>query len=378
MPLDLIDPQGHLRPVLKILTDYPRDDLAHDEVHQSLVTACMKRGVNFANLDVGAIPGMDTVTSGFKTAQLVLTSRLGFGHIFHTNCAPRKNIVSVKSSGEKIVLGMTRSGVALLAVNAGYTLAHFQAAAQSGDITFFQTDVPYSGSQFRSRDFFPDAMAELAMHLAAQTEKLGSAKIAALLAAGKAGEILAGLSYLREPLGPAALPQMAQGAACYVDNFGNIKLNYHHSLLLSQHPAGTTLVLALGHSVSDAVVGNTGFSQGEGILAITAGSSGWGLNGQAAEPFSEIFLRGGRAESHFSGFRPGDPVLAVRKEDLRAVWEVLQGADRVISERLDLYNISDARLIQLLAWAKLIRDGFDSAELRKSLATGDLLARLAA
>jgi len=171
---------------------------------------------------------------------------------------------------------------------------------------------------------------------------------------------------------------MAQGAACYVDNFGNIKLNYHHSLLLSQHPAGTTLVLALGHSVSDAVVGNTGFSQGEGILAITAGSSGWGLNGQAAEPFSEIFLRGGRAESHFSGFRPGDPVLAVRKEDLRAVWEVLQGADRVISERLDLYNISDARLIQLLAWAKLIRDGFDSAELRKSLATGDLLARLAA
>ncbi|MFN7114447.1 MAG: hypothetical protein ACK4PK_08820 [Alphaproteobacteria bacterium] len=378
MTIDLINAQGHLRPVLKILTDYPRDDLAHDEVHQSLVTACMKRRIDFANLDVGAIPGMDTVTSGFKTAQLVLTSRLGFGHIFHTNCAPRKNIVSVKSSGEKIVLGMTRSGVTLLAVNAGYTLAHFQAAAKSGDIAFFQTDVPHSGSQFRSRDFFPDAMAELAAHLALQTQNMGAAKIETLLSEGRMGDILAGLSYLREPLNHAALPQIAQGTACYVDNFGNIKLNYHHSRLLSQHPAGTTLVLALGHSVSDAVVGNTGFSQGEGILAITAGSSGWALGGGASEPFSEIFLRGGRAESHFSGFRPGDPVLAVRKEDLRAVWEVLQGADRAVSERLDLYNISDARLIQMLSWAKLIRDGFDTAELRKSLDAGDLLARLAA
>src|SRR4051812_9933248 len=127
----LINKQGKLTPVLKILTDYPRDDLAHDEVQQALVTACVRHDVDARNVDVGAIPSLDTVSGGFKTAQLALNSQLGYGHVIHTNCAPRKNIASVKSSGEKIVVGITKTGVALLIVNAGYALAHFRDGVRS-------------------------------------------------------------------------------------------------------------------------------------------------------------------------------------------------------------------------------------------------------
>jgi hypothetical protein len=376
--MELIDADGSLKPVLKILTDYPRDDLAHDEVHQSLVTACVKRGVWPANIDVGAIPGMDTIVAGFKTAQLVFNSALGYGHIFHTNCAPRKNIVTMQSKGEKIVLGVSRTGVVALIVNAGYTLAPFRAAAEAGDITFYQTSVPDSGSQFRSRDFFPDAMADLTLHLSQRLKFLGKDKVKGLLAERAFPQILDGLSYLGAPLGLSSFPLLPEGAVYYVDSFGNIKLNYLHQRLLGLHAPGTPLVIALGNTVCDAIVGDAGFSMGEGVIAITSGSSGWSIGGAPKAMFSEIFLRGGRAEAHFPGFKPGDPVLAMKRADLQRVIDMLRGAGRDVTDRLDLYNTSEPRIMHALARARLIRDGFDTTELQKSLEQNDLLKRLVA
>jgi hypothetical protein len=356
----LIDHED-FRPVLKILTDYPRDDLAHDEVHQSLVTACVKHRVNPANADVGAIPGMDTVVAGFKAAQLVFTSQMGYGHVFHVNCAPRKNIVSIKSSGEKVVLGITATGVTLLAVNAGYTLASFYEAAKSGEMVFFQTSVRDAGSQFRSRDYFPDAMAELAAHLAAQLKKHGAESIRKMLAAKEFNKILGGLSFLEAPLDMSSFPVLPQGSVYYVDNFGNIKLNYRHKDLLGLYPSGTVLAVMIGGIVCEAVVGSEGFSQGEGVIALTGGSSG-GKNGA----FTEIFLRGGRAVTHFGTFKPGDDVLAIARDDLSAVIAAMGGEG------------DSARTIERLARSGLIKDSFDSTELKAVLGKGDLVKRLAA
>jgi hypothetical protein len=376
--MELIDAEGRLTPVLKILTDYPRDDLAHDEVHQSLVTACVKRGVWPANIDVGAIPSLDTIVAGFKTAQLVFNSALGYGHIFHTNCAPRKNIVSVQSKGEKIVLGMTRTGVVLLVVNAGYTLAPFYEAVHAGEITFYQTSVPDAGSQFRSRDYFPDAMADLTLHLSDKLKVLGKDRIRKLLQAHAFHEILQGLEYLGDPLNLASFPHLPDGCVYYVDNFGNIKLNIKHQKLLTFYQPGTHLVVALGNTVNDVLVGDAGFSMGEGVLAITSGSSGWAVGRDGKAMFSELFLRGGRAESHFQGFRTGDQVTALPRADLQRVIDMLRSASRDVSDRLDLHNTSEPRIMQMLARAKLIREGFDSTELQNAFQRGDLLKRLMA
>lgn len=376
--MQLIDREGRLTPVLKILTDYPRDDLAHDEVHQSLVTACVTRGLYPANIDVGSIPSLDTIAAGFKTAQLVFNSALGYGHIFHTNCAPRKNIVSVKSQGEKIVLGITRSGVVLLAVNAGYTLAPFYEAVHAGEMMFYQTSVPDSGSQFRSRDFFPDAMADLTLHMASRFAALGEDKIKAQLRAHAFREMLDGLSYLGEPLSLTSMPVLPAGVVYYIDNFGNIKLNLKHYKLAGVHAVGTQLVIALGDTVCDAVVGDAGFSAGEGVIAITSGSSGWAVGREGKAMFSEIFLRGGSAASHFPGVQPGDQMYAMKRGDLQRVIELLKSAGRDVSEKLDLYNISEARIMQILGRAKLIKEGFDTTELQKALDRNELIRKLMA
>jgi len=374
--MQLIDRDGRLTPVLKILTDYPRDDLAHDEVHQSLVTACVSRGIYPANIDVGAVPGMDTVVAGFKTAQLVFNSKLGYGHIFHTNCAPRKNIVSIKSQGEKIVLGMTGAGTVALMVNSGYSIAPFYGAVKAGEAAFYQTTVPDSGSQFRSRDFFPDAMADLTQHLAMRFSALGEDKINALLKARAFDEILADWAYLGAPLPLESFPVLPEATVYYIDSFGNIKLNYRHKKLLERYPVGTPLVLGIGGTICDATVGDVGFSMGEGVIALTAGSSGWAIGAGEKQMFTEIFLRGGRAEGYFPGLATGDQVLAVRRADLAAVIDTLRAAERHMSEKLDLYNISEANILRLLGRAKLIRDGFDASPLQEALQRGDLIQKL--
>lgn len=362
--------------VLKILTDYTRDDLAHDEVHQALVTACVRRGVRPANLDVGAIPSMDTASAGFKTAQLALNSQLGFGHVFHANCAPRKNIASVMSSGEKVVLGIARSGVTMLIVNAGYALAPFRDSVLAGEVALYQTSVRDSGSQFRSRDFFPDAMAELAAHLSAQYESMGAEKIKQALKAGKFAPILKGLSWLGAPLARTAVPVMPAGTVLYVDNFGNIKLNFRHDDLLKHYKTGEMMAISLGGGVKDAVMGKEGFSQGEGMLALTGGSSGWMVAGKK-QAFTEIFLRGGSAASNFDDFSAGNQVTILRESDLRKTLDILGAADRETAEKLNLNNVSEARVIKLLARAKLIVNGYDTTALQHILKKkGELLKKL--
>lgn len=364
-----------LTPVLKILTDYPRDDLAHDEVHQALVTSCVTRGVKPFNIDVGSVPGLDTVIAGFKTAQLALNSGLGYGHVFHANCAPRKNIASVKSAGEKIVLGITQEGVCMLIVNSGFALAPFFESVENGEIVFYQTAIQDAGSQFRSRDFFPDALAELAAHLASQAEKLGAAGVTKALKAREFGKILKGLPWMGAALKKTAVPKLPSGAVLFVDNFGNVKVNFRHSDLLKYFKTGEVIAVKIGNSVADAVMGGVGFSQAEGMLALTSGSSGWKTGGKQ-NYFTELMLRGSRAARLFGEFSSGEPAILLRETELQKVNALLHGASRSVAERLELHDISDAKTIAMLARAKLIRGGFDSTELRRALKKGDVLKRL--
>lgn len=371
----LLNQNRPLRPVVKILTDYPRDDLAHDEVQQALVTACVAHGLSPQNIDVGALPGMDTVVAGFKTAQLAMNSQLGYGHIIHTNCAPRTHMASVKSRGEKVVLGMTPDGVAMLVVNSGLALAPFYTLAETGGVVFYQTDIPDAGSQFRSRDFFPDALARLGAHLAAQADALGAEAVRACLARRDFDTLLAGLSYLGPRLDMAAVPSLPQGMVMYVDNFGNIKMNIRHADLLAHYDKGDVLAVRLGGFVCDATLGAEGFSQGEGLLALTSGSSGWVENGERRF-FTEIMLRGGRASNAFGGVAPGEKAILLRESDLQQVVALLREADRETIERLDLHNTDEARVISMLARKGLIKNGYDTTALRAALAAGDLLQRL--
>lgn len=362
-----------LFPAIKILTDYPRDDLASDEVQQALVTACAHENVTPYNLDVGAVPNMDTVGAGFKTAQLALNSDMGFGHVVLTNCAPRRNIIAVKSKGERLVLGMLQNGVALLVVNSGYSLSPFRELALAGKVKFFETSVSDSGSQFRSRDYFPRAAALVAHHLQAQMRGLGPQKIAALLKNNRAHEILSGLSLKKGQIKASAIPEFETGRIWYTDNFGNIKLNIRHNEdLLKWHKPGDTLAVCIGGQVHDAIVGQEGFSQGEGTLALTCGSSGW-MDGKGKEfRFTEIFLRGGSAVNSFGHVQHGEMVLAAPRRALQKTIDIVKKGNFKLRDKLDLYTLPEAQLIKTLARAGLIEDGFDSRNLYKALRSNSL------
>ncbi|HYD19445.1 MAG TPA: hypothetical protein VEF76_13300, partial [Patescibacteria group bacterium] len=184
-----------------------------------------------------------------------------------------------------------------------------------------------------------------------------------------------GLAYLGAPLGLQSFPHLPDGTVYYIDNFGNIKLNVKHADILAQHKPGTALVASTGQTVCDVVVGDVGFSLGEGVVGLTSGSSGWGSAGGTKEMFAEIFLRGGRAENHFQGVKPGDQVLAMKRSDLERVIETLKSSQSEVSEQLDLYSISEARIMQMLARAKLIR-GFDTSALQAALGDGTLVQKL--
>lgn len=358
--------EGKLTPAIKILTDYPRDDLASDEVHQALVTACAQSNVTPYNIDVGAIPGMDTVVAGFKTAQLALNSKLGFGHVIHTNCAPRKNIVTSESKGEGVVLGILPNGVCLLTVSSGYSLAPFRPLIEDGSVKFFKTRIPDSGSQFRSRDYFPDATARLSRYLQDRVQELGPEKIASLIAEGKGEEILKYFEFIAEPMDLSHFTPLPMGSVCYIDNFGNMKLNIPHKDLVKQHEPGTILAVCVGDTIVDAVVGTAGFSQGEGILALTRGSSGWQ---QARDDirFTEVFLRGESAAGVFKSVKPGSQIIILAKKDLQESIKQIQDCGQSMVGTLNLYMFSEAQLVQLLAIEGLIEDGYKTDKLRTAI-----------
>jgi hypothetical protein len=172
----------------------------------------------------------------------------------------------------------------------------------------------------------------------------------------------------------SALPELPQGAVFYVDNFGNIKLNFRHRRLLELYPVGAVLAVRLGGSVCDAVLGDGGFSQGEGVVALTEGSSGWRDAAGEKNCFTEIFLRGARADRRFKDFHPGDRVWGLAKATLEKVINVLYASGPL---KLDLDNMSEARIIEMLVHAGLIQDGFDALELHKRLDRGTLADALA-
>ena len=363
---------AELKPAVKILTDYPRDDLASDEVHQALVTACAHHGVNPYNLDVGAIPGMDTVVAGFKTAQLALNSKLGFGHVIHTNCAPRKNIVTAESKGEGVVLGILPNGVCLLTVSSGYSLAPFRPMIEDGSVKFFKTRIPDAGSQFRSRDYFPDATARLARYLQDRMRALGPSEIYNLLAENKADKILENFEYIAEPMDLSHFTPLPQGSVCYIDNFGNIKLNIPHDDLVEQYEPGTILAVSIGDTIVDAIVGTAGFSQGEGILALTRGSSGW-MQGANNIRFTEIFLRGESAANVFKSVKPGSQIQVLAKKDLQDCIKLIQESGHSTIGTLNLYMFSESHLVQLLAIEGLIEDGYKTDKLKNAISNGSIV-----
>ncbi|MDP9408682.1 MAG: SAM-dependent chlorinase/fluorinase [Actinomycetota bacterium] len=251
--------------LLHVVADYGIGDLAFAEVHQHLA-----RRLPEAAVQAVSVPPFDTVSAGFCVAQLALSDGPS-DRVVYVNVAPRQDVDAPRegNAGEGLAAVRLESGVLVVGVASGASLAFL--AAEGAALRAVR--VPAHGSQFRSRDVFPDAVAALAR---GDDELLG------------------------EPLVSGPAPHRC---VVYTDGYGNVKTSWH------KPPAGpgTRVRVRIGEAAVEAVVTDGVFTVPAGEVAFAPGSSGWPTAG-GQRLFFEVFARGTSAAALFGLPPAGTPV----------------------------------------------------------------------
>ncbi len=243
-----------------IIADYgPVGDMAFAEVRQALRHTLRDK---IAHIEVSSVPAFDTVATGFLLAQLANNHKMGSRQFFYVNTAPRADDPRprVNNVGEALVYARLKNGVQIVAVNSGYSLSFIQDHAAEIRVI----DCSAEGSQFRSRDVFPQAFGAIAHDDS---------------------------SALREVI--TDIPAVPKHAVCYTDGYGNIKTSIlEHEI---ENMRGREVTITIDTHEHRARVADGIFAVATGDLVLSAGSSGWmGADGKALR-FVEISLRGSSA-----------------------------------------------------------------------------------
>jgi len=250
---------------VKFIADYsPRRKLSFAEVEQAI------RNETGQVDEFNCVPvrPFNTVEAGFALRQLACESPYPDNTLFYVNVAPRRDDTSARSNneGEDLVFLELENGVPVVSTCSGYTLSFVKdkiAEARS-------LDIPSYGSQFRSRDIFPKAVADL---------------------------IDRKEEFLEDKVN-LDIPEPPEEAIGYIDGFGNIKTTIRQSEVDFNN--GDQLNLELDGENYSLAFSDGIFHVDEGELVFAPGSSG------GDNPFMEVVLRGGSAEEKLGEPDPGD------------------------------------------------------------------------
>ena len=250
--------------LLHLIADYGHGDLAFAEVRQHLAML-VPEGEVFAT----PVPAFDTVSAGFCAAQLALTDGPP-GRLVYMNVAPRMDELDSRpgNQGERLVAAVLPGGVVVVGVNSQHSFSFLRDEAEE----IRQVAVPASGSQFRSRDLFPAAVAELAR---GDRRSLG------------------------ESVPPELIPPPPERAVAYVDGYGNLKTTWADAPV----DVGDQVEVTVGDSTATATVTDGTFAVPHGEMSFAPGSSGWDSARTGEQRFYELLLRGGSAWERLG--RPG-------------------------------------------------------------------------
>ena len=258
--------------LVHVIADYGPGDLAFAEVAQ-----CLKLLLPDAEPLYSPVPAFATLAAGFCVAQLGLNPAPAGTLVYH-NVAPRADAGDARpgNEGERLAFARLPTGVRVIGVNAGHAFSFVRDAAEE----LRWVSVPAEGSQFRSRDLFPEAL----------------------------GDVVAGHpEALAEEIPPSNIPDVPGDRVAYADGYGNLKTTVDHRAL--DVPSGTRVRVRIGGGELAAMVSDGSFEVEEGELALAPGSSGWtGTYGQETR-WMELFLRGDSAWESF-----GRPDVGARVE----------------------------------------------------------------
>ena len=159
--------------IVHIVADYGRGDLAFAEVAQRI-----RLHLPDAEPVHTPVPPFATLAAGFCVAQLGLNEAPAGTLIYH-NVAPRGDDGGARegNEGERLAYARLPNGVRVIGVDAGHAFSFVRDAAEE----LRWAAAPAAGSQFRSRDLFPKAAADIALDqpeaLAEEAELLTSGRL---------------------------------------------------------------------------------------------------------------------------------------------------------------------------------------------------------
>lgn len=240
--------------LVHIIADYGYGDLAFAEVVQRL-----RLYLPDAEPVLTPVPPFATLAAGFCIAQLGLNMAPA-GTIIYHNVAPREgDEARTNNAGERLAFVRLPTDVRVIGVNAGYVFSFVRDLAEE----LRWAAVSAEGSQFRSRDLFPQAAGSMAI--------------------GRPDT-------LAEDIHRADIPDVPPNRIAYVDGYGNLKTTIQRGACL-----GSGVRVRIGEVEREAIISDGSFAVKPGQLAFAPGSSGW-PDGRGGEiRWMELFLRSGNA-----------------------------------------------------------------------------------
>ena len=249
--------------LVHIIADYGFGDLAFAEVVQRI-----RLHLPDAEPILTPVPPFATLAAGFCVAQLGLNAAPA-GTIIYHNVAPREDDEQARAgnAGERLVFARLATGVRVIGVNAGYAFSFVRDLA----VELRWAAVAAEGSQFRSRDLFPEAAGAIAL---GQPDALD------------------------EEIPPSEIPDVPPNCIAYIDGYGNLKTTIKHEA--SKPHEGQPVRLHIGERELEATKSDGSFAVESGQLAFAPGSSGWTNEQGEHTRWMEVFLRGGNAWESFN------------------------------------------------------------------------------
>ncbi len=241
---------------IQLIADYGVGDPSFGEVIQKLTLLDPTVRVNPTS-----VPKFSTIATGFWTAQYALVNSAP-GLVIYTNTAPRKDNKDSRkgNEGEKLVYALLKNSVKVIGVNAGYCFSFIKPYLK--ELHFVH--VANKGSQFRSRDFYPEAVVGIGKR---ETRFIG------------------------EALDPSFIPDVPTERVAFIDGYGNLKTTTQRSNI--RFTAGDPIRIELNGIRRTAYFTDGTFQVREGEIAFAPGSSG------GDDRFMEIFMRGLSAWKEF-------------------------------------------------------------------------------
>jgi hypothetical protein len=262
-----------------LICDYAPGDMAWAEIRSVF---SVKLGGS-ARLHATAVKSFDTIATGFVLGQLSLGPEdLRPKHLLvFANTAPRKDRHTPRENneGEGLLYARLNNGVAVLAVNSGFSLSFVRKEI----VELWSTHARDEGSQFRSRDYFPI--------IVDQVVKEDWSCLAHQLTVDD------------------TIPPAPSNTVAYIDSFGNLKTTIRTGdPLIASLKSGMRVKIKIGSVMRAATVATGSFNVMEGDLAFSPGSSGY--QGR----YWELFTRGGSAWDEFAHPATGSEITIVQAD----------------------------------------------------------------